>query len=591
MRGLILIIFISFFISGLSWASKDWQTYYEKSDFKKTPRYAETMDYCRRLDYASKWVKLTSFGKSPQGRELPLLIIDKHGNFAPEKVRKSGNVIVLVQAAIHAGESDGKDAGLMLVRDMVISKKLDRLLDKVTFLFIPIFNVDGHERFGPYNRINQNGPEEMGWRVTAQNLNLNRDYLKADAPEMQAWLKMFDNWLPDLMVDCHVTDGADYQYAITYGLEDSQNVAGPLREFSDDFLEPYLDQKMAADNFPMFPYIMFKNWNDIRSGLVSGAASPRYSTGYGAVQNRIFYLIETHMLKDYRTRVTATEHLLIHMLELANQDAGKLKEVNRMADEQTAKSLTGRYLPLVLKTSMKDSTFINFLGVKYDRIPSEISGADWVIYHADQPKTYRMPLFNKVEVSDSVKVPYAYLIPAEWTFAIEKLQLNGVKIRYLANDTTLSVSSYRFSNPQWQEKPFEGHHRVSFQMDTVSERRAYPAGTAVIFLNQRTNRVIVNALEPKGPDSFISWGFWDTIFERKEYSEGYVLEKLARKMLAEDPALMEEFEEKVATDSSFAASSRERLNFFYERSPYWDKQINLYPVGKLMHPVSLRLKN
>ena len=200
-------------------AADDWQTFYEMSGYKATPRYAETVEYCVRLAAVSPQIHYTAFGISPQGRPLPLLILDKEGRKTAEEVRGSDNVVFLIQAGIHSGEIDGKDAGLMLVRDIAVSGRLPHLLDHVTILFIPIFNVDGHERFGAYNRANQNGPEEMGWRVTAQNLNLNRDYLKADTPEMQSWLKLYNRWLPEFFADCHVTDGADYQYVLTYKIE------------------------------------------------------------------------------------------------------------------------------------------------------------------------------------------------------------------------------------------------------------------------------------------------------------------------------------------------------------------------------------
>ncbi|MCK4657398.1 MAG: peptidase M14, partial [candidate division Zixibacteria bacterium] len=202
----------------------DLTTYYEKSNFLETPRYDETVAFCKLLEAESPFVKYTSFGITPQGRELPLLIVDKSESFAPPT---DDRIVLLVIACIHPGESDGKDAGLVLIRDLIRDDSLTKQFDDVVLLFIPIFNVDGHERFGPYNRINQNGPLEMGFRVTAQGYNLNRDFLKADSPEMRAWLKLFREWLPDFFIDCHVTDGADYQYTITYGLETHENMPEP----------------------------------------------------------------------------------------------------------------------------------------------------------------------------------------------------------------------------------------------------------------------------------------------------------------------------------------------------------------------------
>jgi len=258
------------------------QTYYEQSQYLSTPGYNETIDFCEKLDQSSPVLKYTTFGKSPQGRDLPLLIADRNGNFTPEAVRKSGNAVVLIEACIHAGESDGKDAGLMLLRDLAIYKINGQLLDHVTILFIPIFNTDGHERFGPYNRINQNGPKEMGWRTTAQNLNLNRDFLKADAPEMKAWLQLFNTWLPEFFIDCHVTDGADFQYTMTYALETKGCMEANLSEWTENVCEKFLVNEMKKSGFPVSPYVQFRNWHDPRSGLVMG-----YKTALGYLSKLI----------------------------------------------------------------------------------------------------------------------------------------------------------------------------------------------------------------------------------------------------------------------------------------------------------------
>jgi hypothetical protein len=585
MNKWVAILFLASYLQLTAQDNNDWLTYYEKSNYLETPRYAETIEYCRRLDKASPWIKYISFGVSPQGRELPLVIVDRNGNFTPEQVKHSGNAILLIQSGIHAGEIDGKDAGLLLIREMAISKKLVSLLDRVTILFIPIFNVDGHERFGPYNRMNQNGPKEMGWRTTAQNYNLNRDFMKADTPEMQAWLKLFNQWLPDLLVDCHVTDGADYQYAVTYGIVKDQSVSSPLRKWTANVLEPYLREKMKDDGIPIFPYVGFKQRPDIQKGTTTFVGSPRFSTSYGAVQSRIFFLIETHMLKDYKTRVTGTYHLLEHLIELCNKDKDALKQVNQSADEQT-RQLAGTVFPLSLETDMSDSTMVDFLGIDYKIVHSDISGGDWVQY-GNKPVTFRIPFFGKSIVTDSVKLPYAYLIPKEWQIEINKLKLHGIDIQYLGKDTTLSVESYRFHNVRWRNNSYEGHHMVEFDQELITEDRHYPAGTAVIFLNQRTNRVIAHLLEPKGPDSFIRWGFWDTIFERKEYGEDYVLEKVAREMLADDPELRAEFEKRISEDEEFAKDRWARLFFFYRRTPYWDGKLNVYPVGRLMKKTGL----
>ncbi len=566
-------------VSLLMAQSNDWQTFYEKSNFKRTPRYAETIAFIEKLAQASPWVDYQTFGKSPQGRDLPLVILDKDGHFTPEAVRQSDKVVVLVLSGIHAGEIDGKDASLMLIRDIAIYRKMTNLLDHVTVLFVPIFNVDGHERFGPYNRINQNGPAEMGWRVTAQNLNLNRDFLKADAPEMQAFLHLFQRWLPDLLIDCHVTDGADYQYVVTYGLDKSPQVTPALRRWTKTVFEPLLVEGMEQTGILTTEYFWIRDRKDPTRGLFRGVLSPRFSTGYGAVQNRIFLLIETHMLKPYRQRVNATYHMIQRVLEIANDRYFELQKVNFEADTES-RQLAGQFLPLTFRIDTRDTTWMEFRGKAVELDSSEISGTTWVKF-LKEPRTYHAPVFQKPLVQDSARVPEAYLIPPQWQLPLERLRLHGVHMAYLREPITLTVDSYRFQNVKWQQNSYEGHHRVSYRIIPVTEERTFPRGTVVIFMNQRVNRVIVHALEPAAPDAFVAWGMWDTIFERKEYAENYKLEILARQMLKQNPQLRQEFWKRVQSDSAFAHNPRERLQFFYERSPYWDAQYNRYPVGKL----------
>ena len=592
MASKVLLVFILMgtllFSSGQARAS-DWKTVYEKSGYQRTSRYAGTIRYCQKLDSASAWVKYRSFGKSPQGRDLPLVIVDKDGDFAPEAAARHHKSIVLIQSGIHAGEIDGKDASLILIRQMAITRELSGLLEHATVLFIPIFNVDGHEQFGPFNRINQNGPEEMGWRVTAQNLNLNRDFLKAETPEMQAWLRLFNRWLPDLLVDCHVTDGADYQYVLTYGLEQDAGVAAPLRRWSHDVLEPEIDSRMNAAGYLVRPYFWLKNRHHIKAGIIETAFSPRYSNGYGAAQNRVFLLVETHMLKPYRIRVEATRKLLTILLNLVNRRGKELQKVNRESDRHTETNFVGSTYPLRFYTDLKTGKNIQFRGIEYHNERSDVSGGDWVRY-GKRKETFELPLFNRILVRDSVQVPAAYLIPPQWQMQIATLHRQGVRLFTLQKDTMLQINSYYFSDKKWQQRPFEGHHFVSYKLKKVTEKRFYPRGTVVVPLNQRAARVAVHLLEPKGPDSFVRWGMWDVIFEQKEYAEDYVLEKLARKMLAENPALAQEYRQKVASDSAFAANPPARLFFFYRQSPYWDNHINRYPVGRLMQNANLPLK-
>ncbi|MGH1363181.1 MAG: M14 family metallopeptidase [Calditrichia bacterium] len=568
----------------------DWTTHYERSGYSETSRYGETIKYCKRLANASPWVHYSSIGKSPQQRDIPLLILDKDGFKTAEQARAAGKAILLFQSAIHAGESDGKDASLMLMRDIAITKDYASLLDNTMLLFIPIFNVDGHERFGPHNRINQNGPKEMGYRSTAQLLNLNRDFLKAESPEMKAWLAMFNNWLPDFLVDNHVTDGADWQYALTYGVAKKQTMATPLADWTDSVLEPYLNEKMAADGYPIHPYFRLKNRSDITKGVIHYPFSPRFSTGYGAAQNRIFFLVECHALKNYQTRVTANYKLMTHMIELINREKDALLAANEAADVESAEVAIGESIALNVTVDMQDSTMIDFLGVDFDVQTSDLSGGQWVSYYSDKKKTMRLPHFEQTTVTDSAIMPYAYLVPQEWQEHISLLKRHGIKMSALSKPAELTVSRYLFNEISFQQRSFEGSIMTNFGLEPFEETVYYPAGTVVIITNQRSNRVIAGLLEPHAPDSFSKWGKWNRIFERREYAEDYFLEKMARRMIAEDPELKTEFEEAVAANPEQFPNHWAKLYFFYARSPFFEKDINVYPVGRLMDARRLPLE-
>ncbi|MCB9057835.1 MAG: M14 family metallopeptidase [Calditrichae bacterium] len=525
-------------------------------------------------------IHFTSFGISPQGRELPLLIIDKNGNTSAEQVRRTANVVLLIQAGIHSGEIDGKDAGLMLIRDMIIRNIDVNLLDHVTILFMPIFNVDGHERSGPYNRINQNGPEEMGWRTTAQNYNLNRDYLKADAPEMKAWLKLYNEWLPEFFIDCHVTNGADYQYVVTFDMDQTGLISDNLLEWTKmDYLQP-LKQNMHRLGYPIIEYVSFKEWGNPRSGMSGGPSKPRFSTGYTPLHNRPGLLIETHMLKDYKTRVDGTYHMLKETLKILDGQYLKLKEEIVKADAFT-RSPQFREAPYTLTyRELNDSSMIDFNGVKYSVEKSDLSGGDWYRFSEDT-LTFKVPFYNSYGPDKTALLPDAYIIPLEWTAIIERLDLHGIEYKRLKENRKITVKTYRFSNVKWKQEPYENHHTLTFDKHHIEEDYVYPAGSVVIPMNQRRSKIIAHLLEPDGPGSLLFWGFFDSIFERKEYAENYVMEEYARLMLTSDENLKKEFETKIHSDSTFAADPNAILDWFYKKSPYWDDRINLYPVGKI----------
>lgn len=577
-------IFIHFFLSNLVLAQNEkLKTYFEVSNYKQTPTYDSTIAYCKKLDKYSKLLKYQTFGLSSQNRELPLLIFDSKGNFNPKKVKQSGNLVVLIQSCIHAGEPDGKDAVLMLLRDYIIDDKKVEALKNITILFIPILNTDGHERFGKYNRINQNGPEEMGWRTNANNLNLNRDYLKADSKEIRYWLKLFNEWEPDFFIDCHTTDGADYQYIITYALETEGNCDEKLSNWLKNVFINNLEPKMNESGNPIFPYVTFRNWHDPRSGLKSGLSTAMLSQGYTITRNRPGLLIETHMLKDYKTRVFGTYLMIENSIKILSDFVDNLKKIIKEADSNSKKIYENfKYFPINFSTSMKDSVIVDFLGVDYTIEKSKFTKGDWFKYNNKEKKTFKIPFFNKIIPETYSELPFAYIIGPEWNEVIERLELHGIKYTRISKPLKINVKSFRFSNVKFNDFPYEGRQTLlKFDLDTINEIRTYPKGSVVVETDQKLSKLILNIFEPNAQGSFLYWGFFNTIFEQKEYAESYVIEGMIEDIFYKNPAVREEFYFKLSTESNFSENNRAIINWLYSKTSYWDNRLNIYPVGKI----------
>ena len=576
----------------------DWTTPSEAAGYKTTPDYAATMQYLQRIAVAAPGqVRIEKFGETGEGRDLDIVIASRDGVFDPAKLHAEKRPILLVQNSIHAGEMDGKDSCLALLRDIVITKKQAALLDRAVFIFIPMYNADGHERRSPYNRINQNGPEQMGWRGNATNLNLNRDYLKAQTPETRAFMAMFHHWLPDFFVDDHVTDGADYQYDVTYTIDDGPNVFAPMARWVDETVVPGLEHAVDASGHLASPtYISLVDDSDPAKGLGFNDDPPRFSTGYVILESRPSMLVEMHMLKDYKTRVTGNYEILKALLALMNQDADKLIQLNADADHHAeqlgAHPLGDAAYPLAVDWNGETTPFL-FHGYKYTRQLSEVSGAMWIQY-SHEPWNVSLPFQSGFKVTAATVPPAAYIVPRQWTRVIDVLAAHQVVMHHTTAAWTGPVETYKCSGMTWNEPPFEGRHPIFVgegagvlggqfgQCTIITSTATFPAGSSVVELNQRLSPVAMEWLEPQAPDSAMRWGFFDAIFEQKEYGEAYVLEPLARKMMAADPKLKAEFEHKIETDARFAANPQARLEFFYDRSPWFDPQrVGIYPVGRL----------
>ena len=562
--------------------SKDWLTHFEKSNQFESPDYENTLKYFQKFQDSTPYVKIKTIGKTSQERELKVIIVSKDKTFTPEQAKKTGKAIMLIQNGIHPGEVEGKDACMLLLREILITKEKEHLLDNIILLIIPVFNIDGHERISPFNRPNQNGPKKMGWRTNALNLNLNRDYLKADTPEIKSFLNLFNEWLPDFMIDNHTTNGADYQYHVTYGIETHQNIDRGLINWIDKKYLPHLLNKVEEDGFIIGPYMEFKA-GTIESGILNLPAPPRLSHGYCATQNRVCLLVETHSLKPFANRVFSTKSMMEHSISFINNNYSELVSLNLQADEETVKYYLSRKkkFPLVLQGNGKFEKFL-FKGFEWYDEYSEITGST-VRKYTDKPINIEVPLFNQASSVAKTNVPPAYLIPPQFSEVIDALKVHRIKFNFIKTKKRVKVEKYRFEDVQFAQKPYEGRQLLSFKCFPFIETSEVDAGTLIVYTNQRAMRVIINLLEPEAPDSFVNWGFFNAFFERKEYAEAYVMEPYAKQMMKDNPQLRSDFYKKLNEDDSFKNNGGERLDFFYKHSPFYDNGENVYPILRMVN--------
>lgn len=559
----------------------------ERSGFAETGRYAEVIELCDR--YAKAWpqaVRCFDFGTTPQGRPMKALAVSTSGALDPKAAQAKGLPVLMAQGGIHAGEIDGKDAGFKLIRDLLEGKAGQGLLDRQVLLFVPVFNVDGHENFRAWNRPNQRGPKEMGFRVTAQRYNLNRDYVKADSPEMQAMLDLVLRWDPLAMLDLHVTDGAKFRHDISITGEPTNSGDEALREAGKAMLHGIVDKLAAQGSLPVDFYPSFARDDDPASGFVDGVGTPRFSNGYFPLRNRIGILVETHSWRTYPERVKATYNTVLDAMELTAANGPRWLQLAHEADARAAQ-LGGKPVPLSYKATDAVRT-IDFLGYEYTRTPSDISGALMTRYDESKPQVWKVPLRNTIVPDTVVVAPKGgYLVPPEHAAAVSRWLLrHGIRYRVLVNATPrMKVQSFVADKVEFGAASVEGHQRTTLLGDWRDGEADIRAGTLYVPMAQPEARLLVNILEPMAPDSMAAWGEFNNAFERKEYMEGYVAEEQAREMLARDPKLKAEFEKKLKDDPGFAKNPGARLDFFYRRHPAWDRDTFRYPVLRTGTPL------
>ncbi len=570
----------------------------EQSGFRQTGR----TDEVERLAeaFVRTWpeaVRSFEYGRSAENRPMRALIITRTGAASAAELQARSIPLLMLQGGIHPGESDGKDAGFIALQEL-LNGDADELRH-IAILFVPAFNTDGHERFERWNRPNQTGPEETGWRSTAQNLNLNRDYTKADAPEMQAMLRLLDEWDPLLCADMHVTDGADFEPDISLQVE-PVNQGDPLLFSSGLQIRDELISKLAASGsvpLPFYPDLY--EIDDPSSGFLLTVYGARFSTGYFAARNRFTVLVETHSWKDYATRVRVTRNTILGLVQLTAQHGQRWLALAMQAD-RAGMEAAGKDFALDFASGWREPTaggpdfrdtsdaanveMIDFRGYAYTRTRSAISGELVTRYDPTTTQVWHVPFRRNTEPSLVVQAPgRGYVVPAAYASQVgEKLRLHGVvTTAFESSAAPVDLQAFRVGHASFSAAPFEGRMRVTLRGAWQLESRKVPAGSLFVPIAQPRARLLLALLEPQAPDSFAAWGFFNGCFEQKEHMEPYVAEQIAREMLEANPSLARQFQVKLDSEPDFASDPAARLEFFLCRHASWDEQFNLYPIYRL----------
>jgi len=577
-----LAFFFLLFISLNSFAQ---QTPFERSLQKETTTYNEAISFYEGLAKTyPQQAKLLTYGSTDFGKPLHLLVLSKGKVFDPIALRKSDKRIFLINNGIHPGEPEGIDASMMLARDLLKGNKLP---ENVVICIIPVYNIDGsHNRSGT-SRANQNGPVAYGFRGNSKNYDLNRDFIKTDSKNSQAFQQIFNTWQPEIFVDTHTSNGADYQYTMTLIPTQKDKLNPILSSYLTKTMVPDLYSHMKGKGYELIPYVnSMAETPD--AGITGYIESPRYSTGYAALHNSIGFMPETHMLKTFDKRVESTYKLLQTYIDIIVRDAKAIGENKRKADAYTAQQ---KDFPLDWKLNRSVYDSIEFKGYVGKKKPSEISGTDRLYYDRSEPFTKKIKYWDQFEPSLTVTKPIAYVIPKAWDKVIALLKLNNVKMQQLTADAKLNLEMYYIGDMKTGTRPYEGHYQHSaVTLNPVMQDVQFYAGDYVVYVNQPNNRYIVETLEPQAIDSFFNWNFFDSILGQKEGYSSYVFEDTAAELLKKDPELKQKLETEKQKNPELAKSGRAQLDFVYKNSDYYEKTYNRYPIGRLKQDLKLTLK-
>lgn len=551
-------------------------TKFEKSGGNETVTYEEVISFYVNLARDYPQINIQSIGETDSGKPLHIVTYNPDGDFNFQKVRNSKSII-LINNGIHPGESDGIDATMMLFRDFA-KGNLDAPKN-VILAALPVYNVGGMLNRNSTTRANQNGPNEYGFRGNAQNYDLNRDFIKADTKNAQTFSEIFHLVKPDVFIDNHVSNGADYQYTLTHLFTQHNKLGGGLGTFLETVLRPQLEEKLSDDNWDITPYVNVFN-RPPENGFSQFLDNPRYSTGYTTLWNTLGMMVETHMLKPYKKRVEGTYDLMKKMVNIVDHQH---EQISQLRDESFENLLNSSdyYFNYEIDT-LKTST-LNFKGFELDTLKSEVTGLNRIKYNRERPFEKEVEYQNHFFPTDTVKIPAAFIIKKGWQKILDRLASNKIEFYELESDTTLQVETYKIASYKTYSNPYEGHYphyatEVSSQLKTIQ----FSEGDYIVKTDQRGLRYLMETLEPIAPDSFFNWNFFDTILQQKEHFSPYVFEDLAYEILMENQALRDTFLLKKEQNPDFKNNWYAQLQWVYEHSKYYEEAHLSYPVYRIL---------
>ena len=551
-------------------------TRFEKSKGTQTPTYAEIVEWWQNLDNASGKVKMLTMGMTDAGYPLHLIVVSNNGDYNFNNIHRNNKRVILINNGIHPGEPDGVDASMLLVRDIVINKY--KIPDNIVLAFIPIYNIGGCLNRSANYRVDQNGPEEFGFRGNSQNLDLNRDFIKCDSRDARAFTEIFHLTDPDVFVDNHVSNGADYQHVMTLLTTQHNKLGGVMGEYLRTRFEPGVYSSMKEKGLDLVPYV--NSFGDTpENGWPEYWDSPRYASGYAALWHTFSFVPETHMLKPYDQRVKATYALMQSFIEFT---AANSAEIKKLRDQTKLNVRTQTEFPLSWTLDRSQFKEVLYKGFESGRKPSDISGLPRLYYDRTKPFEKQIKIFNHYTVKNSVKKPVAYIIPQGWWKVIDLLKLNKVEMRQLKKDTVVNVEAYKIDEYKTLPRQYEMHHlNTDVKVSASRQQIQFRKGDWYIPLNQVANRFVVETLEPHAEDSYFAWNYFDTILGQKEGYSAYAFEDIAAEYLKTNPALRTKLEEKRNSDTAFAKDDRAQLNFVYQQSQWYEPAHMRYPVYRV----------